>query len=280
MAKWPWLVVGAFIATPIAVALSARKRKSLGAIIPTAERPTAQALTIVDEFYPEPRPDEDDCLILGRMHPSYHFGEYRVCLTDNQKQTLFKGKVGKKLGCGVFACAYASGPHKVVKFTRDSEDVAALLEAQKTGVVPKVYDVFKLKDGGHSINTDDETPVYAMTIERLRTLPRDERIRMDQEEISQAFAVIDNVKSGQSPSVDAACAEQECGPIARETAQAALALHDAGIDWTDIHAGNIGFDRKGRVKVLDLGLTSTQLKAEPKILAGARRRRLAKLRSA
>lgn len=45
-------------------------------------------------------------------------------------------------------------------------------------------------------------------------------------------------------------------------------LRAAGIVWSDIHSGNIGFDKRGKLKVLDLGLTKTELKRRLKILAG------------
>jgi len=49
------------------------------------------------------------------------------------------------------------------------------------------------------------------------------------------------------------------------------ALAKRGIDWTDVHAGNIGVDKNGRWKVLDLGASTTRLTVEPPELAGRRR---------
>jgi hypothetical protein len=49
------------------------------------------------------------------------------------------------------------------------------------------------------------------------------------------------------------------------------ALSKAGIDWTDIHAGNIGKDAKGRWKVLDLGASKTTLDEDPPTLEGRKR---------
>src|SRR5271170_5336494 len=128
--------------------------------------------------YAKPKPDEGNCLILGNDNTNYPFGRYRVCLTPNQEKKLFGRKFDqqKKLGCGVFACAYtAPGGKKVVKFTRDSEDVAALIKAQKTGVVPKVYKVFKIKQGGKSIAKHETTDVYALVVERLVPLTPPQR---------------------------------------------------------------------------------------------------------
>ncbi len=252
---------------PAAILLreSRRKRRGLG-------RTTLDEDVYEDEdeeerrkkaYFAKPTRDEGDCLILGRYHPSYKFGEYRVCLSPNQKKVLFKGKKGKKLGCGVFACAYGTTSRtKVVKLTRDSEDVAALLEAQKLepDVVPKVYETYKLRDGGHAINTDEETPVYALVVERLKQIPPAERVQLDDE-----LPMIPDVVGGYE-SIDNYCAFNS--KIACDTAKAAIKLKDAGIKWEDVHSGNIGIDKKGNIKVLDLGVTGTQLKEQPKILAG------------
>jgi len=35
-----------------------------------------------------------------------------------------------------------------------------------------------------------------------------------------------------------------------------------------VHAGNIGYDAKDKLKVLDLGLTKSELEQEPEVLQG------------
>lgn len=232
-------------------------------------------------------PDYDGgCLILGRKH--HKFGDpYRVCLTGTQEQKLFRGKASrqKKLGCGVFACAYTSpAKTRVVKFTRDAQDVAALLEAQKTGVVAKVYAVYKLARPGRTIPTRDpftmrvsdarDVPVYALVVERLRTVPSDEREAVDDELLAIRDQVVDQ---GMSPN-DFCDAQRDedgntgCGDVQVAALRIYEKLKAAGISWNDMHAGNIGYDKNGRMKVLDLGLTDTELKHEPEILEGAQRR--------
>lgn len=213
--------------------------------------------------------DDGDCLILGKQHMGkYRFGKYKVCLTDNQKKVLFGkiGKIGKKLGCGTFACAYAKGRDKVVKFTRDSEDVAALAQAQKTGVVPKLYATYKIKDGGHAIGTYEETPVYAVVVERLRTLDPGDKAMFDEDSYK-----VDAVMRGENE--DEVCDDGSCSDLVREAIEASRKLKAAGIEWIDTHGGNVGYDKKsGKLKVLDLGVTGTQLKEDPKILEGAMHR--------
>jgi len=205
-----------------------------------------------------------------------------VCLTENQRRRLFgpRGKSDHKLGCGVFACAYAApGSTRVVKFTRDSEDVAALLKAQKTGLVPKIFATYKLKQGGRTIPKRDpwtariadpqDIPVYALVMERLRTVPSEERDQLD-ETLSDIRAVSEGRMTGNDycdNRVDE-WGTTGCDDIELAVVNAAEKLRAAGIVWNDIHSGNIGFDKRGKLKVLDLGLTKTELKRRLKILAG------------
>jgi hypothetical protein len=277
MNRLAWLFGVALVAIPVGIAIgSSRKSKREGSIngaVDPYDKTGDPDEDSIQAFYnAKPPADDGDCLVLGNEHPFHKFGRYRVCLTPNQKKTLFKNRKGKKLGCGVFACAYdASG--KVVKFTRDSEDVAALLEAQDTGVVPKVYATYTIKDGGHSIKTDEETPVYALVVEKLKTFGPAEREAIDSE-MDQVTNVMQQVDQGEAGSIAEACRDSAdgCSPITRQVAEAAYELRRNGIEWSDRHAGNIGLDSHGNLKILDLGVTGTQLKEQPKILEGARRK--------
>ena len=263
----------------IFVVRSAGRKRRLGDIDPFEATAASE-----DPYAPPPdEPEyENGCLLLGKYWPNVGGLPYRVCLTENQEQTLFGGKrkSQKKLGCGVFACAYTSPDEsKAVKFTRDSEDVAALLKAQKTGVVPKIYKVFKLKQGGRTLRERDpftrreiepqDTPVYALVMEKLRTIPSDEREMLD-----ETLPGIRSVAQGKISASDF-CEQQQhedggigCGDVETDVINAVEKLKRAGITWEDIHSGNIGYDRSGALKVLDLGLTKTELKRRIKILAG------------
>ena len=284
--RWVWAFGAALVAIPVAVALEMHRRDKRAGLGNSTKRDTDPFMRTEvpggdeDEYgYPIPSEDEGDCLILGKKHPNplFRFGKYRVCLTENQKHVLFKRGKGKKLGCGVFACAYGVSPTRVVKFTRDPEDVAALLEAQPLGVVPKVHAVYRLKEPGESLDYGTETPVYALEVERLKPFQGEERALVDSE-IYKAPDMVSIVEKGGYDSIADVCramreeGDGECGPITEQTAEAMLKLREAGIDWTDVHAGNIGLDKHGKVKILDLGVTGTQLKQQPKILEGAKRR--------
>ncbi len=231
-----------------------------------------------------PTKDEPDydggCLLLGKPH--HRYGDpYRVCLTANQDKKLFQGKRKRlrKLGCGVFACAYeAPAKTRVIKFTRDGEDVAALLKAQGSGVVPKVFAVYKLAQGGRTIPQEDafawgqhgtkearNVDVYALSVERLRPVSRDEREIVNDELSNIRMAIED----GESQAKYCANRDGEaCTATELEVFAAMKKLSARGIKWTDMHAGNIGYDKTGKLKVLDLGVTGTQFESEPDILKG------------
>lgn len=213
--------------------------------------------------------DHDGCLALGRLSKNYPFGQYEVCLTPTQRAKLAPKK---KLGCGVFACAYDRADGKVVKFTRDSEDVAALIAAQKSGVVPKLYSVHKLGKGsaGRRYKDGEPVPVYAMVVEKLRTIPKEQD---DAQKLSdRIYAAVNRaVVDGEGGPSD--CNKRDGGDTVCKTVEAAERLkRKTGITWDDAHAGNIGFDKKGRLKILDLGLTRTQLKEQPAVLEGSDRK--------
>jgi len=54
----------------------------------------------------------------------------------------------------------------------------------------------------------------------------------------------------------------------RELNKIAADLRERGVDWADIHAGNIGVDSRGRWRALDLGASPTPLKTDPPLLYG------------
>lgn len=276
--RWAFVLGSVLIAIPVAIAVGTRRKRSLGD--DSFEDDDDEDDDDDEPYGGKLRKDDGDCLLLGKDHPLYKFGAYRVCLTASQKKTLFQNKSRKKLGCGVFACAYeTSDPGKVVKFTRDAEDVAALLEAQKLGVVPKVYKTYELFNQGESVETGETKPVYALVVEKLKPFSPAEREVLD-EQMFSVNDILSELKRDPEMSVAEACVGMtgnECDTITRQTIEAAQKLRANGIRWDDIHSGNIGLDKKGDVKVLDLGITGTQLKKAPQILAGALKR-LAKKR--
>lgn len=64
---------------------------------------------------------------------------------------------------------------------------------------------------------------------------------------------------------------QSCELRIRELDKIYLDLRARGVEWTDMHAGNIGVDRRGRWKALDVGATDTPLDTTLPELHGRRR---------
>jgi hypothetical protein len=64
-----------------------------------------------------------------------------------------------------------------------------------------------------------------------------------------------------------------CALRIRELNKMATDLRERGVDWVDIHAGNIGVDKNGRWKAIDLGAATTKLDVDLPELADRSRRR-------
>lgn len=217
---------------------------------------------------------QGNCTIVGRDHPTYAVGPYRVCLTDNQRATLFDDDLRRPIGCGVFACAYeAPDPRRIVKITRDAADVAALLRAQAVDVVPRVHRAFELRQGGRTIRGKNLIRVFAVEVDRVNMLQKTPDV------VNQFQAIVDVVDTHRElPPVPAATREAvqrldacdaACEDLIRDTFSAVHRLRSVGIDWTDIHEGNVGYDDRGQLKVVDLGVTRVALRDEDaQVLAG------------
>jgi hypothetical protein len=242
-------------------------------------RASAKPVKRVKRKAPASPEDKRKCLIVGRHHPNFPEGEYEVCLTENQRRTLFKGEEPKPaaIGTGTFAGVWPKpdDPTRVIKFTRDAADVAALVKAQDTGVVPKVYATYKLKQKSTYRASDDTTPVYAVELERLRPLSAFERELMRDNRRELVLASFDDADGHAfAEDLHAQCTDDfnsmSVGPVC-STFRVMEKLRAAGIEWHDIHAENVGYDATGKLKALDLGLTKVKFKRKPVTLAGLRR---------
>lgn len=206
------------------------------------------------------------------------------CVTGSQHATLFgrrRPRTPKALGCGNFACAYPLGKDKVVKITTDPSDVGALQRAQGLPGVPVLYRAFRLKtpEGGR----------YAMVLERLRTLSKGRRyawrtaIACARE---QGAGTANQKLYPEQPETNSCCelihdkhwlpdiSEQgKCRRMVHEVVAAKAALKEQGIRFTDWTPNNIGQDKHGRWKILDLGVTGRGPEREPRELAGRNRKK-------
>jgi len=208
------------------------------------------------------------------LHPDS--GHYEVCLSASQWAKLFPdGQPGRKLGCGMFACAWERKPgsQEVVKITRDSDDVAGLLTLRGHPRVAAVREAYRLERSGKSLEPGSEgrsVPVYAIVTERLGSLPLDvgemldliptDKLQRDYHEAERRHRVKQFRASPEVRSdIDRVCVRQgqewaeTCSTFLHEVVDTQEDLARRGIVFLDTHAGNIGRDREGRWKILDLG---------------------------
>lgn len=250
-------------------------------------------------------------LTLGKRHFRYAPSAYKVCITPTQAKTLFgTTEKPKPIGCGVFACAFQhSDPNKIVKITRDESDVAGLMQGQGLSQVPKVFDsrqlagfpwwvTPRLRTENYQRWPHQPDAAYAVVVEKLRTLKGSEkslwnkrigrmRLFQQQAEYAAGKAAREGTPAPPPPTVGdmakAVCPKapvrevESCQLRVRELNKMSADLRARGIEWSDIHAGNIGLDKRGRWKALDLGASTTQLDQELPVLeraySGSRRGR-------
>ena len=228
----------------------------------------------------------------GKRHPRIPETEpYTVCLSRTQYDKLFKGKRPKLLGCGSWACAYDVGGGRAVKIPADAEDVAAFRAVRKHPRVAKVFREFELAASGTDPKGHPKR-VYALEMEKLATLP----LKM-QEWVRDAllvpFAAISGDAApwvdmpGQFPGVKYGTAEyargqcrrdKECERFVDDFLETYTALFRKGVWWRDFHAKNFGVTAAGKWKILDLGMSRQKLDPAPKLLTGARYRKLRRQR--
>lgn len=206
-----------------------------------------------------------DTLTIGRRHGRLApDNPYQLCLTKNQSQHLWKKHQRKhKLGCGVFACAWARTKNTVVKITNDQSDVEALKRANAAGlhkgttaVVPKLYRAFTLKSP-----TTSQQPVYGMVVERLRT-----ESELPPGATTPIFCMRDVYDEAPEMLERHCCPQPDesdydprsaklCKTLSQQVGGMVGRVRALDISTTDLHPGNIGLGYDGRWKILDLGLS-------------------------
>lgn len=204
-------------------------------------------------------------------------------LTASQFQTLFGGrrlKAPKKLGCGVFACAYDQGPGtgKVVKITSDASDAASLVKAQGSPYVPKLYAAYKLR-GVRPRRDGRDKPLFALVVEKLKPLAQLEKLRRPFRCLFGGFRVRPTVKLCCAVDLEGAVTspterkqQRACRKVLQGAMDAAVAVRARGIETNDVHVDNVGYGKDGVLKILDLGLSVTG-SHNPKTLAGGKSRK-------
>jgi hypothetical protein len=194
---------------------------------------------------------------------------YIVCLSPSQRKALFGERTPEKLGCGAFACAWATDKAYVTKITRDATDVAGMLRAQGLLQVAEVKHAWELSRAAYDERgkaIPDQT--WAMRVERLRPLNQDEKNRLGPRlrAVGDAFDKVAQGYRGPKASfripqktlerLNKSCRDKKCTRFLLDVAEAYTELYRRGILWRDMHTGNIGIARDGRWKILELGARS------------------------
>lgn len=213
-------------------------------------------------------------------------GQYDVCLSPTQVQALFHGKnPGPALGCGTFACVWPTSGQRLVKLTRDRDDVTGLEVARGMRHVVKVFDARELPQAGYDLRTKRRIPVYAVTVERLKPLSRPQQKALSRplERARMAMLHLARKHRGQpasfrvEPEVQASLATRACkltpGPgcerFTRSFFDTWAELFRRGVVWQDAHTGNVAMDERGGWKAIDLGYSGTRKRTKIPVLRGA-----------
>lgn len=212
-------------------------------------------------------------LKIGSFYHKKFGGPFDVCITPSQSAFLFPPGRPRKLGCGVFACAYQHrDPDKVVKITRDEADIAVLRRAQGLPRALKLFHARTLLSPTRWIaRLDRNRPApraWAMIVERLRPLPKSRAWDDFLLSISRGTRSKRGAVSAQTVTKKCPVARTErCRVVAADITRALKDLRARGIALYDVHAGNIGLDKQGRWKILDFGAGGQKLAVRPAPLA-------------
>ena len=225
---------------------------------------------------------------VGHFNPNVEMdtGEVGVCLTSRQARTIFGDKIARsgkarRLGCGTFACAWQRGQRKAVKITRDPDDVLALLESQGLRHVVRIDRAYRLPGSGLDADGDQVTlygligeklePLDEMRTEWLQSFPYRTTARHFEEHYGVEFLTPGDPGADKTYSfgdeltesiVSGVCyytdEERACRRFTKSVISTMEGLGRRGINWVDIHEGNVGMTRSGTWKILDLGISGTQ----------------------
>lgn len=208
-------------------------------------------------------------------------GEERdICVTAKQAARLFGNKKPKKIGCGVYACAYEGPrPGTVTKITNDPSDVGALIKAQGTPWVPKVHAAFRMRSPVKwrgPIDPLASPRAFALVVERLAPLPVKQK-----KQVRCIGYNLNRIGGGIEKAVAACCPtdDDSCANLSVDIGIAQHQLKAQDIDWHDIHEGNVGYDAQGNLKVLDVGLSETPPPKDLPLLGARRQRRTRRRRT-
>lgn len=195
----------------------------------------------------------------------FNIADGKICLTETQQKAL---RPVEEIGQGSRATVFSRADGKVVKFTTDGTDVHGLLEAQGKCLVPKVYSAVRL--GKKTVKENEYTsagrpksssrvPVYALVVERLRMLDN-RKHRMQLHVLRSIGNLIEDGVPVTPATIDAICSSSKCKRFGELLLSNLQCLGRENIN-VELHGGNVGIDKHGRYKFLDLGEGHTDIGA-------------------
>lgn len=225
-----------------------------------------------------------------RLKHAPQSGAYDVCLTDSQKKALFGATQPKKaIGCGTFACVWGGPtPTRVVKITRDREDVEGLKTAQGIDRVVKIFSARTLPNAGRDVRTGKRITIYAVVAERLKPLTKAEQKSLSKPLERARRTMIDRAQAhakrrGAATSFTAPTGDERaqlarkvcaktpgagCTRFTESFFDAWAEMYRRGIAWQDAHTGNVAMDDQRRWKAIDLGFSGTKRRSNIPVLNG------------
>lgn len=222
------------------------------------------------------RARSDRCLQVGTYAPDYTGQPMEsrsgpvYCMTQSQWSTL---QPGERLGCGSFGCAYERPDGRVVKVTTDPSDIAALRAGQGHKRVVKLFAAYKLP------SDERNRKFYAAITERLRrpspqieqyaaTMRNEKRFLRDNFDVARAsngelpfgakYIMRQHYRESLRKSVCGAFphSSKSCRRFVSDVIRVHEHLGRRGFNFFDVHPHNIGADRLGTWKFLDVGYSS------------------------
>ena len=175
--------------------------------------------------------------------------------------------VDRQLQCGVYGCAFLirGQPDDVVKLTSDhSEAAAAATVAEAIGAGDLESDVAIVHMRcvyGMSDARGRPLPIFAIVQQRLRAISASEREWITAHSAALADAVDDTPTGRILRAGVLASAREHLGARGAANAERLLVALDAlvalGIEWHDLHGGNVLRDLHGHWFIIDLGASSS-----------------------
>jgi hypothetical protein len=166
-------------------------------------------------------------------------------------------RMGRKLGCGSFGCAFTDRDHanRVIKVTGDPTEVAAaarVIEARNAGArlpaVVKFYSVAAVR------NTD----LFIVVQERLLPLKRNE-YRMIEEHADAIYdAGLGSAPDRRALAGHLAAQYRVSRSVLRPLLDVFEQLSAIGVEYHDLHEGNVLRTKAGGLRVIDLGISRSK----------------------